>query len=206
MIFRIHPINPQERLIQRAVEELQAGSIMAYPTDTVYGLGCDMMSKRAVERVYQVKRMERSKPLALLCADLSHISEYARVSDFAYRVMKHLVPGPYTFVLPATRLVPTILESRRRTVGIRVPSHPVPQALIRTLGHPIVSTSCDPAGIDEIMNDPQEIDGFFGNQLDFIIDSGLGGLMPSTVLDLTGPEVIVVREGKGPTDAVGFAV
>ncbi|MBI3892300.1 MAG: threonylcarbamoyl-AMP synthase [Candidatus Wallbacteria bacterium] len=202
MLLRIHPTHPQERLIDRVLEELLGGALMAYPTDTVYGLGCDMLNKRAVERVYAVKRMDRTKPLALLCNDLSHISEYALVSDFAYRVMKHLVPGPYTFVLPATRLVPKVLETRRKTVGIRVPSHPIPLAVIRGLGHPIVSSSCDPDGAEEIMNDPEEIDRYFGNQLDLIIDGGPGGLIPSTVIDLTGAEVVVVREGKGDTAAI----
>lgn len=200
MLLTIHPKCPQPRLVQRVVEELQRGAVIVYPTDTVYGLGCDILAKKAVERIYAVKRLDREKNLSFLCSDLSHISEYARVSDHAYRVMKHLIPGPYTFVLPATRLVPRILESKRKTVGIRVPDHPITQAIIRELGRPIVTTSVVPAGIDLLLNDPMEIDDFFGNQVDLIVDGGPGGLQPSSILDLTGVRVSVIRHGKGPTD------
>ncbi len=200
MLLPIHPKIPQPRLVQRVVEELQRGALIVYPTDTVYGLGCDILAKKAIERIYLVKRLDKAKSLSFLCSDLSHISEYARVSDFAYRVMKHLIPGPYTFVLPATRQVPKMLESKRKTVGIRVPDHPITQAVIRELGRPIVTTSVNPEGSEVMLNDPMEIEEFFGNQLDLVIDAGPGGLVSSTILDLTGPQTVIIRQGKGPTD------
>ncbi len=200
MILPIHPKQPQDRLIQRVVSELRGGAVIGYPTETIYGIGCDITNKKGIQRIHAIKQMGREKLLAFVCSDLSHISEYARVSDFAYRVMKHLVPGPYTFVLPASRAVPKILETRRKTVGIRVPEHPIPANVVRELGEPIVSTSAIPVGGDLPFNDAGEMDRHYGNQLDLIIDGGPCGLVPSTVLDLTGPEVIIVRQGKGPTE------
>lgn len=196
MRIRIHPERPQGRLISQVVECLRKGGVISYPTDTVYGIGCDIMRKKAIEKIYQIKGLPRTKLLAFMCSDLTHISQYARISNYAYRVMRRLVPGPYCFVLPATRLVPRLLESKRRTVGIRVPDSPLAQAFLRELGSPIVSTSCNLAD-HPIIQDPDEIDELLGRRLDMVVDAGWGGDEPSTILDLTGEEAVVLREGKG---------
>lgn len=193
----IHPTHPQRRGIDQAVSVLQSGGVILYPTDTVYGLGCAIGEKRAVDRIYQLKQVKREHPLSLVCPDLSGIARYAFVEDSAYRIMKRLLPGPYTFVLRATREVPRLLLRKRKTVGIRVPDHPVPQALLAALGSPLLSTS---ASIDgEFLNDPDDLAMRF-RSVDAVLDAGLSSLEPSTVLDLTGNEIVVVRQGAGPID------
>lgn len=194
MRLPIHPVTPEPRKIARAVEILKKGGVLAYPTDTVYGIGCDLFEKKAIERVYTVKGMRRDQPLAFLCADLSDISRFALVSDDAYRIMRRLVPGPYTFILPATREVPKIVILKQKTVGIRVPDHPVAQALLRGLGGPIISTSASKNG--EILTDPEEIEDLF--TLDLVLDTGPSGQDASTVLAFRDGGMEVVREGKGP--------
>lgn len=171
--------------------------MLVYPTDTVYGLGCAIDRKKAVDRIYQIKRMPKNHPLTLVCPSLSNIAKYAYVDDFAYRIMKRLVPGPYTFILRATREVPRLLLRKRKTVGIRVPDHPVPLALVEALGMPLLSTSATLD--DEAVADPDELATQF-RSVDIVLDAGWGGLDPSTVLDLTGDEPVVVREGVGPVD------
>ena len=191
------PINgnhPEPRKIKRAVDALRSGEVIAYPTDTVYGLGCDIHQKKAVDLVYQIKGMKRDQPLAFLCPDLSDIARYAVVDNNTYRILKRGTPGPFTFILNATREVPKILMLKRKTVGIRVPAHPVAQALLRELGNPIVSTSAAAGG--ETFNDPADIDARFGG-LELVLDVDGGGLEPSTVVDLTGPDPVVAREGLG---------
>lgn len=197
MKLPIRAEHPEPRKIRRAVEALERGGVIAYPTDTVYGLGCDIRQKKAVDQLYRIKGMKKDHPVAFVCPDLSDIARYARVDNVNYRIMRHLLPGPYCFILPATREVPRILMMKRRTVGIRVPSHDVAQALVRELGHPIVSSS---ATWDErVLQDPDEIDERF-KALDMVLDAGLGGLEPSTVVDLTGDAPRIVREGAGPID------
>lgn len=197
MRIAIHPTHPQRRGIDQAVSVLQSGGVILYPTDTVYGLGCAIGEKRAVDRIYQLKQVKREHPLSLVCPDLSGIARYAFVEDSAYRIMKRLLPGPYTFVLRATREVPRLLLRKRKTVGIRVPDHPVPQALLAALGSPLLSTS---ASIDgEFLNDPDDLAMRF-RSVDAVLDAGLSSLEPSTVLDLTGNEIVVVRQGAGPID------
>lgn len=181
----------------RAVDALRRGEVIAYPTDTVYGLGCDIMQKKAVDRVYQMKGMPTDQPLAFICPDLSDIARYAIVDNQTYRTLKRGTPGPFVFILNATREVPRILMMKRKTVGIRVPAHPVPLAIVRELGHPIVSTSATWQG--EMLNDPDEIDDRFRG-LDMVLDAGYGGLEPSTVVDLTGPSLEIVRRGLGDPD------
>jgi tRNA threonylcarbamoyl adenosine modification protein (Sua5/YciO/YrdC/YwlC family) len=199
MRLEIHPAHPEPRKIQRAVEVLLDDGVIAYPTDAVYGIGCDIRSKKGVERIYRIKRMKRDQPLAFLCPDLSDLARYAIVDDRTYRLMRRLTPGPYTFVLEATREVPRILQMKRKTVGIRVPNHAVPLAILRALGRPIVSST---ASIDgDGLVDPAEIDERFPG-LDLVLDAGFGGMKPSTVLDLTGPEIVVLREGAGPIDVL----
>lgn len=197
MILEIHRQHPEPRKIQRAVEILRDDGVIAYPTDTVYGLGCDIKSKKAVERVYRMKGMKPDQPLAFICPDLGDLAKYAIVDDRKYRLMRRLTPGPYCFILEATREVPRILQMKRKTVGIRVPHDEVALALVRALGNPIVSTTASKGG--EALQDPGEISDAFPG-LDLVLDGGYGASAPSTVLDITGPDIVVVREGAGPTD------
>lgn len=199
MRLEIHPEHPEPRKIARAVEILNRDGVIAYPTDTVYGIGCAITSKKAIERVYQIKRMKPDQPLAFICPDLGDLAKYAVVDDRTYRLMRRLTPGPYCFILDATRESPRILQMKRKTVGIRVPHNEVALALVRALGAPIVSTTATIDG--EPLNDPAEIDARFKG-LDLVLDAGYGGLIASTVIDLTGPEIHVVREGAGPVDAI----
>jgi tRNA threonylcarbamoyl adenosine modification protein (Sua5/YciO/YrdC/YwlC family) len=197
MRIEIHPAHPQPRRVQQAVEVLRRGGVIVYPTGTVYGLGCDIHQKKAVERIYQIRQLKKDHPLSFMCPDLSKIARYGHVDDFAYRIMKRLAPGPYTFVLRATRDVPKLLVRKQKTVGIRVPDDLVALALLNELGSPIVSTS---ATIDGgVLNDPDEINARFPH-VDAFVDGGWGGIEPSTIIDLTGPEVVVLREGAGPVD------
>lgn len=195
--LQVNPDHPEPRKIHQAVEILRRGGVIAYPTDTVYGIGCDIFQKKAIEAVYRIKGMREDQPLAFICPDLGDIARYALVTDRAYRIMRSMLPGPYTFILPATREVPRILMMKRRTVGIRVPAHPVAQALLEELGHPIVSTSATWQG--EQLNDPADIALYF-KQLDLIVDAGWGMLEPSTVIDMTEDQPVVVRQGAGKVD------
>lgn len=197
MLLEIHREHPEPRKIQRAVEILRDDGVIAYPTDTVYGLGCDIKSKKAVERIYRMKGMKPDQPLAFICPDLGDLAKYAIVDDRKYRLMRRLTPGPYCFILEATREVPRILQMKRKTVGIRVPHDEVALALVRALGNPIVSTTASKGG--ETLQDPGEIAEAFPG-LDLVLDGGYGASAPSTVLDITGPDIVIVREGAGPTD------
>jgi tRNA threonylcarbamoyl adenosine modification protein (Sua5/YciO/YrdC/YwlC family) len=198
--LKVHPVNPEGRHVARAAEMLRSGGVLIYPTDTVYGLGCSILHAGAIERVYRLKRQDRSKPFSFICSDLSHISEYAMVSNPAFRLMKRLIPGPYTFILPASRMkqIPKSMMSKRKHVGIRVPDNAVCQALIRALGHPLLSTTVT-TGAGEIMNDPEEIAEAYDQRVDLILESGNGLLEVSTVLDLTGDLPVIVRQGMGDT-------
>lgn len=175
---------------------MEKGGIIVYPTDTIYGIGCDIYDKSAIQRIYRLKGLDKHKPLSFICADLSNLSEYAHVSNFAYKAMRHLLPGPYTFVLPATKKVPRLMLAKRRTVGIRVPDNEICLALLRELGRPIISTSVT-SGDDEILNNPQQIEEKFGGAIDLILDGGSLFPEPSSVIDLSGEEPVVLREGKG---------
>jgi tRNA threonylcarbamoyl adenosine modification protein (Sua5/YciO/YrdC/YwlC family) len=197
MKLDIRATSPEPRKIRRAVETLQRGGVIAYPTDTVYGIGCDILQKKAVDSLYRIKGMKKDHPVAFVCPDLSDIARYAMVDNTNYRIMRHLLPGPYCFILPASREVPRVLMMKRRTVGIRVPAHDVTQALVRELGHPIVSSSATWG--DTVLTDPDEI-GVRFKALDLVLDAGLGGMSPSTVVDLTGDSPRIVREGAGPID------
>lgn len=198
MLLEIHPEHPEPRKIQRAVEVLERGGLIGYPTDTVYGLGCDLMNKGAIERLYQVKGMQKQKSLAFICHDLGDIAKYAVVDNWAYRILKRHLPGPYCFILPATREVPKIALSKQKTVGIRVPNHAVVTTLCRTLGRPIISTTA--AGEDgEPMIDPSELRDHFKG-LDLVLDGGVGGMVPTTVVDLSEGRVDIVRAGAGSVD------
>jgi tRNA threonylcarbamoyl adenosine modification protein (Sua5/YciO/YrdC/YwlC family) len=202
-MFSIHAKNPQARLIEQIRELLKGGAVMLYPTDTVYAIGCDLNSKAAVQRVRQIKQLSNDKPLTFLCPSLSNISRYAQVSDASYRLMRRLIPGPYTFLLPATKLVPQLVQNpKRKTTGIRVPDHPICQALLEALGNPIISTSAHLAA-DEVTplfwHEVQaELFDQFDKQVDIIIDSGEDlRAEVSTILDLSGDEPEVIRQGLG---------
>jgi tRNA threonylcarbamoyl adenosine modification protein (Sua5/YciO/YrdC/YwlC family) len=196
MIFRINPSNPQKRLIDKAVEILKDGGIIAYPTDTIYGFGCDMYNKKAIQRIYQIKKRDPQKPFSFICSDLKNISLYAQVTNQAYKIMKRHLPGPYTFILLGTKLVPKIMVTKRKTVGIRVPNNNICLALVKTLGHPIISTSVGLSG-GEVFSDPSLIEETFGSQIDVAIDGGLLANQPSTIISLIDDEVEVIREGLG---------
>ena len=200
MIVSINRQNPQMRLIRKAVDILRQGGIIVYPTDTFYGLGCDLFNKRGIERIYDIKRRSRKQPFSFICADLKEISRYARVSDYAYKTMRRLLPGPYTFILEASRLVPKIILPKRLTTGIRVPDDAICLALVRELGQPIISTSVsDERG--EILNEPQEIDKKFRHCVDLVIDGGMLVAEPSSVISLVDDRVEVIRTGKGDVSA-----
>lgn len=203
VLYKLHQNNPQQRTIEQIVAALKKGAVMLYPTDTVYAIGCDLNVKSAVEKVRRIKQMSNDKPLTFLCSSLSNISEYARVSDRAYRIMKHLIPGPYTFLLPATKQVPKLVMSpKRKTTGIRVPENTLCQELLNTLGNPIVSTSAhlpDEDGEYPTMNVAKAyLFDALENQVDIIIDNQVdSGFSVSTILDFTTDEPEVVRQGLG---------
>jgi len=200
MQIEINADHPEPRKVQRAVEALKQGEVIVYPTDTVYGIGCALGHKRAIDRIFHLTGKDDSQPLTFLCADLSDIARYAVVDNTQYRMLKRLLPGPYTFVLPATREVPRILLSKRKTVGIRVPKHAVALAILKALEVPLISTSASYKG-EEPLNDPAEIVARFKG-IELVLDAGYCGIVSSTVVDLTGPEPVIVREGAGPVDDV----
>lgn len=192
----IHPVNPQGRHLKSAVNVLRDGGLIIYPTDSIYGLGCDLFNKRAIEKIYQIKGNDKRKYLSFICSDLKNISTYAYVPNGAYKVMRHLLPGPYTFILNATREVPKVLLEKRKTVGIRVPDNKVCQSLLAEFGSPIISTSASFPDQD-FMSDPDLIESTFANRVELFLDAGPGGVVPSTVIDMTGEEPLLVRQGKG---------
>lgn len=196
MILEINPQNPQKRLIRRAAEILRNGGIIAYPTDTYYGIGCDIFNKNAIERVYQLKRRPKYKPFSFICSDLKNISQYAQVTNYAYKTMKRLLPGPYTFILEGSRLVPKIMLTKRKTAGIRVPDHAICLAIVEELGNPILSTSAtDPDGVT--LESLIEIEERLGHAVDLIIDGGPVPSRPSSVVSLIDDVPEIIREGQG---------
>jgi len=197
----VDPRHPQPRHIQRAKTVLQDGGIVSYPTDTYYALGCDAFQKKAMERLALLKRRDGKKPFAFLCADLGDVAKYAIVSNESFRLMRRLLPGPYTIVLDATRLVPRTALTRQRQVGVRVPDAPVATALVRALGHPLATTSAALPD-QEPLTDAADIQEHLGHRIDLILDGGVTLNEPSTVLDLTGPAPVVLREGKGRLEGV----
>ena len=194
--FELHPENPQTRFINKAVEVLKSGGIIIFPTDTYYGLGCDIYNKEGIEQIFRIKNEMDNKLFSFICSDLKDISHYAKVSDYAYRTMKHLLPGPYTFILPAAKLVPKKLWTKRKTVGIRVPDHSVTIQIVRELGNPIVSTSTTTRKGEPVI-DPYEIKNIFNSQVDLMLVASNVNFKPSSVIDLSEDEPEIIREGAG---------
>ncbi|MDI6615690.1 MAG: L-threonylcarbamoyladenylate synthase [Syntrophaceae bacterium] len=201
MLLKIHDKNPQMRLIRKAVQVLSDGGIVVYPTDTAYGMGCDLFNKRGIERIYEIKRRSRTQPFSFICSDLSDISNYAVVTNYAYKIMKRLLPGPYTFILGASRLVPKILLPKRKEVGIRIPDHEVCLSLVREFGGPIISTTVRLPD-EEILTDPEIIEERIGHSVDLVIDSGILSPELSTVVSLVDDTPEIIREGKGDADVL----
>ena len=194
--YELHPVTPQLRYINKAVEVLKKGGVIIYPTDTVYGLGCDIFDKEAVERIYMIKNEAGTKLFSFLCHDLKDISKYAKVSDFAYKKMRKLLPGPFTCVLPAAKEVPKKLWTKRKTVGIRIPDNDISRTLAKELGNPIISTSVTTRK-GEPLYDPEEIRYILNTQVDLMLASGVLSSEPSTIVDLSGDEAEIIRTGKG---------
>ncbi len=197
-LIEIHPTDPQPRRVSSIVEIIRSGGLIAYPTDSSYAFGCQIGNKKAIDRIHRIRRTDKKHNFTLICADLSEISVYAKVDNWAYRMIKSMTPGPYTFVLPATREVPKRLQNlRRRTIGIRVPDHALVHAMLEALGEPIMSSTLSLPGDDMPLTDPVEIEERIGHEVDAIIDAGPTGIDPTTVLDLSGGSVEVLRVGRG---------
>ncbi|HEX9022675.1 MAG TPA: L-threonylcarbamoyladenylate synthase [Geobacteraceae bacterium] len=196
MVLTIHPEHPQERHIARVVQCLREGGVIAYPTDTTYGIGCSIFNKKGIERIYRLKRREHKKPFSFICPSLSEVSRYANISNSAFKILKRYLPGPYTFVLEATREVPDLLLTRQRTVGVRIPDNRICLEIVRLLGNPVVTTSANLAG-EEPVGDPEVIEMNFGAQLDLIVDGGMLTTDVSSVVSLVGDFPQVLRVGTG---------
>ena len=203
--FQIHPDNPQIRLIKQAVQIIESGGIVAIPTDSAYALVCRLDDKNAVERLRRIRGVDDKHHLTLLCRDLSEIALYARVDNAQYRLLKATTPGPYTVILEATRELPRRLSHpSRKTIGLRVPENNITQALLAELGAPLICTTLQLPGDDEILSDPDEVRLRLEKLIELVIDGGAGTLEPTTVIDLTGPEPVLVREGRGDPAAFGL--
>ncbi|MGI8581441.1 MAG: L-threonylcarbamoyladenylate synthase [Chitinophagaceae bacterium] len=198
MLLQLHPDNPQPRLLRQIANCLKEGGIIIYPTDTIYGLGCDIHQQKAIERICKIKNVNPQKAqLSFICRDLSHLSDYTKSIDTPlYRMLKTYLPGPYTFILPASKQVPKILKSKKETIGLRVPDNVICQQILETLDNPILSTSL-PGDMIEQYTDPEIIYEKFGDKVDLVIDGGSGGITPSTIIDCTSDEWQIIRQGLG---------
>lgn len=196
MLCEINPENPQTRLISRVVDILENGGVIAYPTDTTYGIGCSIFNKRGIERIYSIKQRDKKKPFSFICSDLSDIAKYAKVSNYQYKVMKRLLPGPYTFVLSAASIVPGLLVTKQKTVGIRIPDNLICLSIVGQLGHPIITTSANRSG-EEPIGDPSLVEQGLGKQLDLVVDGGTLSASVSSVVSLIDDIPQVLRKGVG---------
>jgi tRNA threonylcarbamoyl adenosine modification protein (Sua5/YciO/YrdC/YwlC family) len=196
MLLPINPENPQLRLVRIVVDKLRQGGVIAYPTDTIYGIGCDIFNRKGVKKIYQIKQRDPRKPFSFICSDLSEVANYAQVSNAAFKIMKRYLPGPYTFVLEASRVVPDLLTTKQKTVGIRIPDNPIALQIVRELGHPLVTTSANISG-EDIFSDPADIEQRLGKMLDLVVDGGSLSGDPSTVISLVNDQIEVLREGVG---------
>jgi tRNA threonylcarbamoyl adenosine modification protein (Sua5/YciO/YrdC/YwlC family) len=202
-LVEVHPTHPQPRRIAEIVEEIRRGGLIAYPTDSSYAFGCHIGDKRAIDRIRNIRKTDKHHNFTLVCSDLSEISTYARVDNWAYRLLRSLTPGPYTFILQATRQVPKRLQNpKRRTIGLRVPDHPVVQAILKELGEPIMSSTLLLPGADLPLNDAFEIQEKIGDRIEMIIDAGPTGIEPTSVVDLSGGSVRILREGRGDVSSL----
>jgi tRNA threonylcarbamoyl adenosine modification protein (Sua5/YciO/YrdC/YwlC family) len=202
-LVKIHPLNPEGRKIQRTIEILRRGGIIIYPTDTIYGIGCDLMNRKAIERLCRVMDIKPHKlDLSFICNDLSHISEYVkRIDTPVFKILKKALPGPYTFILESSSKVPRILDVNKKTVGIRIPNHAIPRSIVAQLGNPLINSSIkDDDVIKAYTTDPDEIYEDFKHSVDLVIDGGPGNNIPSSVIDCTGDQIVIVREGLGSVD------
>jgi len=202
-IITVYKDTPHQRIVNQVVETLKDGGVIAYPTDTIYGLGADLHNKKALERILRIKNQHQAKPLSFILSDLKDISKYANVPDFAYKIMRRVTPGPYTFVLNCTKEVPRLLLWKRKTIGIRIPDAPFAIKIVETLGHPILSTSV-PLGENGYHTDPTEIAEKYGNDIDLILDAGVLFNNPSTVVDFTNNEPEIIRYGAGDVNALSY--
>ncbi|MBE0637209.1 MAG: threonylcarbamoyl-AMP synthase [Bacteroidales bacterium] len=203
MLLKIHPETPSQRQIEKVVECLYDGGIIIYPTDTVYGLGCDIFKSKAIERIARIKGIKPEKAnFSFICHDMSQITEFTKpIDNNLFKLIKRVLPGPYTFILEANNTVPKYIQSRKKTVGIRIPDHNIPLEIVRQLGHPIMTTSIhDEDDVIEYTTDPELIYEKYRDLVDIVIDGGFGGNTASTILDCTGTEIEVVREGLGPVN------
>ena len=201
----IHAANPQKRLISRAVAVIRDGGVIVYPTDSCYALGCGLGDKPSMERIRRIRQLDNSHNFTLVCRDLSEIATYARLDNSAFRMLKALTPGPYTFILQASREVPRRLQNpRRKTIGLRVPRHPIAQALLESLGEPLMSSTLVLPGVDVPLTDPDEMLAQLTSRVDLVIDGGYCGVEPTTVLDLTGPTPKVLRHGRGDVSVLAL--
>ncbi len=196
MLLAVHPELPQPRHIERIVRILRDGGVIAYPTDTTYGIGCSIFNKKGIERIYQMKHRDRKKPFSFICPSLSEVTRYARVSNFAFKILKRYLPGPYTFVLEATRDVPDLLLTRQKTAGIRIPDNRICLDIVQMLGNPIITTSANLTG-EEPVGNPELIDLNFGNQLDLVVDGGVLTTDVSSVVSLVRDVPEILRPGIG---------
>ncbi|MFN5135324.1 MAG: L-threonylcarbamoyladenylate synthase [Chitinophagaceae bacterium] len=198
MLLHIHPLNPQPRQIKTVIDCLLSGGIIIYPTDTIYGLGCDIFQHKAVERICRIKNVDSQKAnLSFICHDLADLSKYTKpISTPVFRLLKQYLPGPYTFLLPASKEVPKILKTKKDTIGLRVPHHAIASAIVKELGHPLLSASL-PGEMVEDYTDPDYMFENFGKLVNIVVDGGIGGMIPSTIVDCTGEEPVVTREGLG---------
>ena len=201
MLIQIHPTHPQSRQLAMVADCLQSGGIIAYPTDTIYGLGCSILNKDAIEKICAIKKVDPEKAnLSFICADLSDLSLYAKsIDNSLFRILKKALPGPFTFILPASKEVPKILQSKKKNIGLRIPDNLIALSIIKTLGHPILSTSFPGEEVEEY-TDPEIIYENWGNQIDMVVDGGIGGVTPSTVVDCTTDHYEVIRQGAGIWD------
>jgi tRNA threonylcarbamoyl adenosine modification protein (Sua5/YciO/YrdC/YwlC family) len=198
MLLHVHPENPQPRQIKTLINILEKGGVIIYPTDTIYGLGCDIFQHKAIEKICRIKKIDPPKAqLSFICYDLSHLSDFSKqLSRNTYRLLKKHLPRPYTFILPASKQVPKILQSKKETIGLRIPGNNIARAIVKELGHPILSASLPGEEIEDY-TDPEVMYENFGNEVDIVVDGGIGGTVPSTIIDCTKDEPVLIRQGSG---------
>jgi len=197
MLISINPDNPQPRSIKQIADKLRNGAVICYPTDTVYGIGCDIFNQKAIKKIFQIKKRPMHKPFSFMCSSLKNVSDYGHVSNMAYRIMKKALPGPFTFVLPAARIVPKIMITKQKTVGIRVPQNNICLELIEALGNPILTTSAILDKEGPPLSEAYEFEEHLGNMVDLVIDGGMVYPDPSTIVDFSTDEPEILRQGKG---------